>query len=149
MQGFSPRNLKNMRALAQAWPTPAIVQRAVAQLPWSHIVTLLDKLKKPDARNWYAAQSLEHGWSRNVLAMQIDTHAYSRAGAAITNFDARLLKGPEDQPTIGLLLCREKNRLVAEYALRGMFAVDRPRSRPNSAPICPTSNDDGMKNSRH
>jgi predicted nuclease of restriction endonuclease-like (RecB) superfamily len=79
MQGFSPRNLKYMRALAQAWPTPAIVQQAVAQLPWSHIVTLLDKLEEPDARNWYAAQSLEHGWSRNVLAMQIDTHAYSRA----------------------------------------------------------------------
>ena len=66
------RNLKYMRALAQACPTPAIVQQAVAQLPWSHIVTLLDKLEEPDARNWYAAQSLEHGWSRNVLAMQID-----------------------------------------------------------------------------
>ena len=77
--------LKYMRALAQAWPTPAIVQQAVAQLPWPHIVTLLDKLKEPGARNGYAAQSLEHGWSRNVLAMQIDTHAYSRAGAAITH----------------------------------------------------------------
>jgi predicted nuclease of restriction endonuclease-like (RecB) superfamily len=51
-------------------------------------VTLLDKLKVSRARNWYAAQSLKHGWSSNVLAMQIDTHAYSRAGAAVTNFDA-------------------------------------------------------------
>lgn len=79
-----------MRALAQAWSTPAIVQQAAAQLPWSHVVTLLDKLTEPGARNWYAAQSLEHGWSHNVLAMQIDTRAYSRAGAAITNFYARL-----------------------------------------------------------
>ncbi len=30
------------------------------------------------------------------------------------------VKSAEDQPTIGLLLCRENNRLVAEYALRGM-----------------------------
>jgi hypothetical protein len=30
------------------------------------------------------------------------------------------VKAPEDQPTIGLLLCKEKNRLVAEYALRGV-----------------------------
>jgi hypothetical protein len=30
------------------------------------------------------------------------------------------VKQTDDQPTIGLLLCREKNRLVAEYALRGM-----------------------------
>jgi hypothetical protein len=30
------------------------------------------------------------------------------------------VKAPDDQPTIGLLLCKEKNRLVAEYALRGV-----------------------------
>jgi len=48
-----------MRALAQAWPTLAIVQQAVAQLPWSRIATLLEKLKEPGARNWYAAQSLD------------------------------------------------------------------------------------------
>ncbi|CAB3744538.1 hypothetical protein LMG27174_07198 [Paraburkholderia rhynchosiae] len=30
------------------------------------------------------------------------------------------MKAPDDQPTIGLLLCKEKNRLVAEYALRGV-----------------------------
>jgi predicted nuclease of restriction endonuclease-like (RecB) superfamily len=31
-----------------------------------------------------------------------------------------LLRHPDDQPTIGLLLCRNKNKLVAEYALRGL-----------------------------
>ena len=31
-----------------------------------------------------------------------------------------LLRHPDDQPTIGLLLCRKKNKLVAEYALRGL-----------------------------
>jgi hypothetical protein len=30
-----------------------------------------------------------------------------------------LLRHPDDKPTIGLLLCRSKNKLVAEYALRG------------------------------
>jgi hypothetical protein len=30
-----------------------------------------------------------------------------------------LLAHPEDKPTIGLLLCRSKNNVVAEYALRG------------------------------
>ncbi len=29
-----------------------------------------------------------------------------------------MLKQPDDQPTIGLLLCRGKNELVVEYALR-------------------------------
>ena len=31
-----------------------------------------------------------------------------------------LLRHPDDKPTIGLLLCREKNRVVVEYALRGL-----------------------------
>jgi hypothetical protein len=43
-EGFSPRNLKYMRALAEAWPSGEFVQQAAAQLPWFHFCTLLDKL---------------------------------------------------------------------------------------------------------
>ena len=34
MQGFSPRNLKYMRAFAEAWPDAQFVQEVLAQLPW-------------------------------------------------------------------------------------------------------------------
>lgn len=66
------------------------MQQPAAQLPWVHLCTLLDKAKDPVVRDWYASRALEHGRSRNVLAMQIDTQAHARAGAAVTNFDARL-----------------------------------------------------------
>lgn len=36
MKGFSPRNLKYMRAFAQAWPDAEFVQAVLAQLPWHH-----------------------------------------------------------------------------------------------------------------
>jgi predicted nuclease of restriction endonuclease-like (RecB) superfamily len=229
MRGFSPRNLKYMRAFAQAWPDGEFVQQAAAQLPWFHLCTLLDKLTTREEREWYAAKAVEHGWSRNVLVMQIETRVRERQGNAVTNFPERLpspqsdlardslkdpyifdflglgedaqerdlehaltrhitrfllelgagfafvgrqyrlevggdeffvdllfyhlklrcyvvvelkatpfrpeyagqlnfylsaidaqLKAPNDQPTIGLLLCKEQNRLVAEYALRGI-----------------------------
>jgi len=229
MRGFSPRNLKYMRAFAQAWPDGEFVQQAAAQLPWFHLCTLLDKLTSREEREWYAAKAVEHGWSRNVLVMQIETRVRERQGNAVTNFPERLpspqsdlardslkdpyifdflglgedaqerdlehaltrhitrfllelgagfafvgrqyrlevggdeffvdllfyhlklrcyvvvelkatpfrpeyagqlnfylsaidaqLKAPNDQPTIGLLLCKEQNRLVAEYALRGI-----------------------------
>lgn len=42
MTGFSPRNLKYMRAFAEAWPDEPIVQQLVAQIPWGHSVRLLD-----------------------------------------------------------------------------------------------------------
>lgn len=89
-KGYSPRNLKYMRAFAAAWSLEAIVQAPLAQLPWYHHLALLDKLDRSDQREWYAAASLEHGWSRNVLAHQIDTRLHERAGQAITNFTRTL-----------------------------------------------------------
>ena len=227
MKGFSPRNLKYMRAFAAAWPQREFVQQVAAQIPWFHNCLLLDKVADPPTREWYIQATLSGGWSRNILALQIDGRAHQRQGKAVSNFrdtlppaesdlatqvfkdpylfdflgtaDPRrekeveqalvdhiqrfllelgtgfafvgrqvalevgdqdfrldllfyhlklrcfvvvelkavpfdpafvgqlnlylsavddLLRHPEDQPTIGLLLCREKNRIVVEYALR-------------------------------
>ena len=250
MKGFSPRNLTYMRAFAEAWPEVSIVQQVVAQLPWGHNVVLLDKLSAADERRWYASRSIEHGWSRNVLVMQIETRLRERSGQAQTKFETRLpapqsdlareslkdpyrfdflglgaevneraietalvthvtdfllelgagfafvgrqvlldvggdeffidllfyhlklrcyvvvelkttpfrpeyagqlnfylsaidaqVKASEDQPTIGLLLCKENNRLVAEYALRGiakpMGVAEYQLLREVPAPLTP------------
>lgn len=90
MKGFSPRNLKYMRAFAEAWPAPEIVQQAAAQLPWGHNLVLLDRLKEPAERLAYARAAVEHGWSRNVLNIHIETHLLERTGKAVTNFEQRL-----------------------------------------------------------
>lgn len=90
MKGFSPRNLKYMRAFAEAWPELDFVQEVLAQLPWYHQLALLDKLGTPTARRWYAAKAIEHHWSRNVLVLQIETGLMERSGQAITNFATSL-----------------------------------------------------------
>ncbi len=90
MKGFSPRNLKYMRAFAEAWQDGEFVQASLAQLPWYHQLALLDKLKTEKERRWYAAKAIEHNWSRNVLVMQIETRLRERTGAAVTNFTAQL-----------------------------------------------------------
>jgi predicted nuclease of restriction endonuclease-like (RecB) superfamily len=134
-QGFSPRNLKYMRAFADAWPETVIVQQPVAQLagsgkvimhppdaqtsqpksamvqaslaqssrtvaaivqqpaaqiPWTHHCLLLDKLSSSQDRLWYAAKALENGWSRPILALQIESRLHTRQGKALTNFMATL-----------------------------------------------------------
>jgi predicted nuclease of restriction endonuclease-like (RecB) superfamily len=96
MKGFSPRNLKYMRAVAEAWPEPEFVQQAAAQLPWFHLCTLIDKLASREARDWYLAKAVEHAWSRNVLVMQIETRLLERQGKAVTNFEQRLPKPQSD-----------------------------------------------------
>ena len=60
MKGFSPRNLKYMRAFAEAWPDTEFVQQAVAQLPWGHNLVLLDRLNTETERRWHAAKTIEH-----------------------------------------------------------------------------------------
>ena len=97
MKGFSPRNLKYMRAFAAAWPERQIVQHTVAQLSWRQNLALIEKLANSDDRLWYAAKTLEHGWSSNILALQIDAQAHRRHGKAQTNFPATLPPSGSDK----------------------------------------------------
>jgi len=94
MQGFSPRNLKYMRTFAEAWPDEQFVHQAGAQIPWKHNCILLEKVKNPTERLWYIQQTVENGWSRNVLVLQIESGLFQRQGGAITNFD-RTLPSPQ------------------------------------------------------
>jgi len=229
MDGLTRRNLFSMRAFAEAFPKSPIVKQPVSQLPWGHIIRLIQMVKDPTTRDFYIREALAHGWSRNILETQIQRRLHLRAGKAHNNFaltmppadsdmaahlfkdpylfdflgtaDPRreaeveqalvdhiqkfllelgigfafvgrqvrlevggedypldllfyhlklrryvvielkarafvpsdvgqlnlylsavddLLRHPDDQPTIGLLLCRKKNKLVAEYAMRGL-----------------------------
>jgi predicted nuclease of restriction endonuclease-like (RecB) superfamily len=90
MKGFSRANLMYMRAFAEAWPDEPIVQQLVGRLPWGHNLVLLTKLKAREERQKYAERAIEHGWSRNVLAIHIEQCLLAREGKATTNFPARL-----------------------------------------------------------
>jgi predicted nuclease of restriction endonuclease-like (RecB) superfamily len=90
MKGLSPRNLKYMRALAEAWPDALMVQQVVAQIPWGHLARILDKVREPDARMFYVEQATQHGWSRDILVTHVDRRLHERQGNAVTNFDRTL-----------------------------------------------------------
>lgn len=229
MSGLSSRNLLAMKIFAREFPEGPIAQQPVAQLPWGHVLQVMQRLKDPAARDFYIRETLAQGWSRSILEIQIQNQLHLRTGKAQNNFaltmppadsdmvaqlfkdpylfdflgtaDPRreaeveqalidhiqkfllelgtgfafvgrqvrlevggedypldllfyhlklrryvvielkaraftpgdvgqlnlylsavddLLRHPDDQPTIGLLLCRKKNKLVAEYALRGL-----------------------------
>ena len=99
MKGFSSRNLKYMRAFAQAWTDSQIVQEVLAQLPWYHHITLLDKLSDQQTRYWYVTKAIEKNWSRNVMVMQIETNLIERQGKAVSNFKQIL---PETQSDLAI-----------------------------------------------
>jgi predicted nuclease of restriction endonuclease-like (RecB) superfamily len=93
-----------MRALAEAWPQEEFVQRVVAQLPWGHNVSLLDAIKSPGEREWYARQAIQNGWSRVVLVHQIESGLLTRQGGALTNFSRTL---PAEQPELAQQLIKD------------------------------------------
>jgi predicted nuclease of restriction endonuclease-like (RecB) superfamily len=66
MKSFSSRNLHFMRQFAESYPN-GICETAVSQLPWGHNIILMQKVKDPSVRLWYAIQALANGWSRGYL----------------------------------------------------------------------------------
>jgi predicted nuclease of restriction endonuclease-like (RecB) superfamily len=94
LSGYSARNLKYMRAFAEAWPDGEIVQQLVAQIPWGQNCVLLDRLKDNEIRAFYIRKTVEHGWSRSVLIHQLDTNLHKRLGRAPSNF-ALTLPSPQ------------------------------------------------------
>lgn len=120
IKGFSPRNLKYMRAFAEAWSDPEFVQQPAAQLPWFHICTILNKLKIEEQRLWYMQQAVEHGWSRSVLVHQIESNLLARQGSATTNF-AKTLPIPQS----GLAQQTLKDPYIFDFLSLGLEAQER------------------------
>lgn len=90
MKGLSARNIQYMTTFAGTWPEGPIAQQPAAQLPWGHIMVLLDKKLDPASTLAYAAAAVEFGWSRNVLLNMIMNKALERTGAAPSNFEQQL-----------------------------------------------------------
>lgn len=78
MKGFSVRNLKYMRAFAEAYTDLEFVQQAAAQIPWGHNCLLLDKAKSAEEKSFYIQSIIKSGWSRNILAHQIESGLFDR-----------------------------------------------------------------------
>jgi predicted nuclease of restriction endonuclease-like (RecB) superfamily len=100
MQGFSARNLQFMRSFAAEYPDAAIVKQLASKLPWWHLVRLMQRVKDSCAREWYMREAIRQGWSRSVLELEM--------------LGNDQLRHAEDQPTIGLLLCRSKQQVVVK-----------------------------------
>jgi len=90
--GFSKTNLKYMRIFANLYPN-GFGQQIVDQLPWGHIMLLIQRVKDITIRNWYINQAIENGWSRYMLEDQIKQDLYKRQAldeSKTTNFLSKL-----------------------------------------------------------
>jgi len=82
------------RKLSQPVTEFVVPPEPMASLPWGHNIVLLQKLKSPSDRLWYARKAVEHGWSRAMLTHHIEARLHKREGKALTNFQ-RTLPSPQ------------------------------------------------------
>jgi predicted nuclease of restriction endonuclease-like (RecB) superfamily len=54
-----------------------------SKVPWGHIKLLIDKIKDWNEALFYINQTVENGWSRDVLALQIKSGLFKRSGKAV------------------------------------------------------------------
>jgi predicted nuclease of restriction endonuclease-like (RecB) superfamily len=101
LKGLSASNLKYClrfyQFYAEAGGTAATTpfgQQPVDQIPWGHNIIIFTKCGSVSEACFYIAQTLEQGWSRDVLALQLKSKLYDRAGKAVTNF-SRTLPAPQ------------------------------------------------------
>lgn len=124
MKGFSARNLRYMKVFAETYPDPAFLQAAPAKITWYHNCTLLDKVKDSQERDWYMLQTVENGWSRDVLVHQIESKLYERQGRAITNFSRTL---PEPRSELAQQILKDPYNF--DFLSLGAEALERDLER--------------------
>jgi predicted nuclease of restriction endonuclease-like (RecB) superfamily len=95
VRGLSVRNLHYMTSLASRWPT-GIVQQAAAQLPWGHIMVILDSCPDQEISEFYTRRAADEGWSRGVLQSMIASRLHERSQPALTTFDRSVPEADRD-----------------------------------------------------
>ena len=73
-KGFDVGNLRNMRQFYQTYPIRDAVR---SELSWTHYRYLM-RIENPQARDWYARETISQSWSVRALERQISVLYYER-----------------------------------------------------------------------
>ncbi len=177
--GFSASNLWRMKGFFETYSGAEKLAPLVREIGWSHNLIILERCGDAQEREFYLRMTRKFGWSKNVLAHQIDNQSYEKSLLGQTNFDQTLtpalraqaklavkdeyafdfldlllfhrrlralvaielkigefepefvgkmqfclaaldaqVRQEDENPSIGIILCKEKTRTIVEYALR-------------------------------
>lgn len=62
------------------------VPQPVAQIPWSHNRLIITKVKNLEEAEFYCLKTIENGWDRDTLEIQITKKHFEKVGKVIHNF---------------------------------------------------------------
>ncbi|HSW93424.1 MAG TPA: PDDEXK nuclease domain-containing protein [Gammaproteobacteria bacterium] len=125
MQGFSVFNLKRMRRFAIHYPITH-VRNFLIELGQGFAFVGSQVPISIDDQEFFIDLLFYHLHLRCFIVVELKANNFKpeytgQLGFYLAAVDD-LMKKESDNPTIGILLCKSKNKIVAEYALRGMKA---------------------------
>lgn len=130
---IAPQTVEQMENINTPQPGEQITQQAVEQkenaitpqlgeqirndifsIGWGHHKVLIDKYsKQPEKALFFVHQTVENGWSRDMLLNFMGTNLYERQGKALTNFQRTLPEETSD-------LARELTKDPYDFAFTGI-----------------------------
>ena len=75
-EGFSPRNLRRMRAFYAAYEASPEIMRQAMTLGWTQNVAILERCSSNEERAWYIRAVLRFGWKKAKLLEAIESQAW-------------------------------------------------------------------------
>lgn len=100
--GFSASNLWRMRVFYGEYAKLEKLAPLVREIGWTHNMVIMEKCKDPQEREFYIKMTHKFGWSKNVLALQIENRTYEKILRNQTNFQKTLPIKHRDQAKLAI-----------------------------------------------
>lgn len=100
--GFSARNLWNMREFYLVYRERPKLQPLVAEISWVKNLLIMSRCKDELEREFYLRATARFGWTKNVLRHQIDNKSYEKYLLNQTNFDQTLPDAIKAQASLAI-----------------------------------------------
>lgn len=141
IKGFSMQNLWNMRQFYLEYYQNEKLQPLVGEISWTKNVIIFQKCKDNLEREFYIKTTIKFGMTKDVLINQIENKSYEKFLLNQTNFENTIVEKYKNQailavkdeynfdflslsekydenPSIGIIICKDKKRTTVEYALK-------------------------------
>ena len=76
--GYSTQNLWYMRQFYNTYRDKPNLQQLVGEIPWGHNILIFSKCKDEKEQEYYIRNTIEQGWTRDLLTHHIKTNLFER-----------------------------------------------------------------------
>ena len=130
-KGYSEDNLKNIRRFYITYQKSETLSHKF-KLSWSHYI-FLTRISDVNERNFYEVEAVKGNLSVRELRRQFDSGLYQRLQLSLekervkelsqkrqmiyVNYFDRVEKQEDENPTVGIILCRDKSKALVEMTL--------------------------------